>query len=64
MTSKPQEPPSRAPVRIADWAADATEARRQRDEAVKQRTTALQQQRRQTRAATDAGSPQHEISPR
>jgi hypothetical protein len=59
--SKPRELANRTPEPSSDWAAAATEARRRRDEAVKQRTAELEQERQQARAAANAWSPQHEI---
>jgi hypothetical protein len=42
------------PARTLDWATAATEARRRRDDAVKQKIEELRQQRQQARAAVDA----------
>jgi hypothetical protein len=53
---------NRSPAMPLDWATAATEARRQRDAAVKASLTAQHQQRRQERAVASAWSPQIEIS--
>jgi hypothetical protein len=60
--AKPLEPANRRSALSPDWAAAATEARRQRDDAEKRERAERNQQRRQVRAATHAWSPQHEIS--
>ena len=56
MTSKLQK--GETANRTLDWAAAATEARRQRDAAAKVERSTQQRQRRQA----NAWSPQHEIS--
>ena len=48
--------------RALDWADDATEARRLRDEAVKQQSRAHTNQQKRVRAAVSAWSPKHEIA--
>jgi hypothetical protein len=51
---KPREPMNRSAALPPNWATAATEARRRRDDAVKQKIGELRQQRRQARAAVDA----------
>ena len=57
MTTKLHElrqPTNRSATLTTDWATAATEARRRRDDAVKQKIEELRQQRQQARAAVDA----------
>jgi hypothetical protein len=61
MTSKPHEPrelTNRSAAPTPDWAAAATEARRQRDAAAKVARSEQQRQRRQA----NAWSPMQEVS--
>jgi hypothetical protein len=48
--------------RALDWDDAATEARRRRDEAVKQQSHAHANQQKRDRAAASAWSPKHEIA--
>ena len=54
--------PHRYIDRALDWDDAATEARRRRDEAVKQQSRAHTNQQKRDRAAASAWSPKHEIA--